>query len=132
MQTPMQALAAVRKMGIQPPRLPLGHTLASWEITEDSVKLVIFTARCTPLRQGVKVTHRGVAGYLFRRISDGSWVTIPPVMIEEALAEPELIGVGGRTADAVLESDQWARLCYRPGTTLTPMDGPSGSSPSVR
>jgi hypothetical protein len=130
--TKMQVVALVRKITGEVIRLPLGHEINGYEITEESVKVVISTARVTSARYGLKVTHRGYVGRLWTRDVTGAYVPADPIRMEWKLETPEVWASSARPYIEALASEAWARLCYRPGNSKQPMDGPQGSHPSVR
>jgi hypothetical protein len=133
MMTPAQALRFVREATGTRIRLTLGDEVVGWKFTEDRLTLIVSTARCHVGSRAIKVTHRGTVGYGWRVSPDGRWVADPPLRVESRLPEPEYwTSVTPRDPARQREVDEWARLCYRPGTSSQPMDGPGGSNPSVR
>jgi len=131
--TPAQALRFVREATGTVIRMPLGHEVLGWKFTEERLTLVISTARVAVGSRALKVTHRGTVGYSWRASGDGRWVPEEPIRMESRLETPEYwTSTPGKTPLEQRESDAWARLCYRPGSSAAPMDGPGGSNPSVK
>jgi hypothetical protein len=130
----LAAVVAIKKHTGVAIRLPLGHAVQSYEVTDTRLVLVISTARVTSTRHGLKVTHRGLHVREWARpTSRDPWSARPAIVTEWRLDEPEVFGVSStRSAADQRESQAWAAMCYRPGSSAYPMDGPNGSNPSVR
>ena len=95
-------------------------------IADRCITVILSVARWSPVRGGVKVTHRGERWLSFEwNDCDQRWVKVVVSDTTARLVEPEL-----HLSSAPSEAEQVAReaheaMCYRPGTRSYPMDGPA-------
>lgn len=130
--TPYQALAIINGLTLSNIRLTLGVEVHRWEITDERIVLVLLTSRVKSTRHGWKVTHRGMRGYQWNKTCSGRYQAVEPLVVEWKLDTPIVYAHSTKTERERREAEAWAKMCYRPGNSAFPMDGPRGSNPSVR
>ncbi len=125
MITDFQKIAAVAKVTGKMVKLGLMETVSDYFITEDTALISIARAQ-VEFKNGndLVVVRRGYTMWTFY-LSDGVWKWPEPVTYWHDDHEPEVYVTYAKEAEEYLSRRSWESMCYRPGTSRSPMDGPN-------
>lgn len=95
-------------------------------IEKDQIVVVLSVTRRTHVKGGSKITHEGTRGYVFhRRTQSSGWYLADTIELVNKLDHPVYeLSYGGVTEAEYAERIEHEKMCYRPGTSSFPMDGP--------
>lgn len=95
-------------------------------IRDDQIVVVLSVNRRVTIRGGTKITHMGTRGLVYRpRGSTPGWYLEQELVVVNKLDDPILeMSYGVLKENEYLDRKLHEDMCYRPGTSSFPMDGP--------
>lgn len=95
-------------------------------VQDDQIVVILSVTRRADIHRGTKITHQGTRGYIYRpRTDTPGWYLAESIEAVNKLAEPIYeYSTWMPDEDEYLERKLHEDMCYRPGTSSFPMDGP--------
>jgi hypothetical protein len=125
MLTDFQKIGAIRDLTGKLIKLGIMEKVQDWRILENEACISVARAQ-VDFKNGDRmvVTRRGFTMWTFYK-KDGVWKWPEPVTYWFDDAEPEEYKTFVTTAEEYTSRKQWEEMCYRPGTSQYPLDGPN-------
>lgn len=120
--TQYQQLELIRVLTGERIRLGRYESVRACKIEDESIVLVMNRVKYREGKQADTLTAEGMVAYQWVLVGT-RWKMQEPLESWSKPSSHSIEHFHGKTWDETVESHRWATLCYRPGTSRSPLDG---------